>query len=66
MKIMIEKDELEHIAENIQHEATMLDLADEDSAADDISFYVPMILNDADKLKRLADDGEPENTGGAN
>ena len=64
MKIMIEKNELERIAEDIQHEATMLDLADEESAAEDISFYVPMILDDVIKLKCLADDGQPAATGG--
>ena len=59
MKIIIEKSDLERIADDIQHEATMLDLADADSAAEDIAFYVPMILGDIEQLKRLADDGEP-------
>ena len=64
MKIMIEKNELERIAADIQHEATMLDLADEESAKEDLDFYVPMILDDADKLQRLADSGTAVDRGG--
>lgn len=59
MKIIIEKADLERIAEDILHEATMLSFTDEDDAGDDLSFYVPMIQADAERLKRLADESKP-------
>ena len=64
MKIIIEKSDLERIADDILHEVTMLTLSDEEDAADDLSFYVPMIFEDAEKLKRLAEEGEPVVTEG--
>ena len=59
MKIIIEKSDLERIAEDIQHEATMLSFTDEEDAGDDLSFYVPMILEDAEKLQRIIDEAKP-------
>ena len=59
MKIIIEKSDLDRLIDDIQHEADMLSLADETTAAEDLSFYVPMIQGDVEELKRLADAAEP-------
>ena len=58
MKIIIEKEDLERLAEDIRHNASMLELSEKDEAAEEISFYVPVIQEDAAMLKRMADTAE--------
>ncbi|MBR0266462.1 MAG: hypothetical protein IJQ71_03395 [Clostridia bacterium] len=64
MKIIIEKSDLERIVDDIQHEADMLSLADESTAAEDLSFYVPMIQGDVEDLKRLIETEKPASAEG--
>ena len=60
MKKMIDTDTLAAIADDIDHSCTMLGYADEDSAEDDIGFYVPRIRRTVYNLRKIIREAEPE------
>ncbi len=53
MKKIIDTKDLEPIADDILHNVFMLELANEDSAEDDIDFYVPYIKRAAENLIKV-------------
>ena len=59
MKILIDSTALIAIADDIDHSCLMLNLSDEETAADDLSFYVPRILSAVETLRALVKKSEP-------
>ena len=59
MKKIIEANDLHMIADEILHNVLMLELADSDTAEDDLLFYVPRIKRCAEDLKGIAKVCEP-------
>ena len=53
MKIEIESNDLLAIADEIEHNCTMLGFTDGEDAEDDLSFYVPVIRDLAERLRSL-------------
>ena len=53
MKKGIDSAALAGILYEIEHNCSMLMLSDEDTAADDVEFYVPRIQRAADELRRM-------------
>lgn len=64
MKLLVEKADLEAIAEDLLHNSMMLEFTDTDNAEDDLAFYLPRIRDNAEQLKRLADESAPAATEG--
>ena len=58
-RIIIDATVLAAIAQEIEHNCSMLNLSDEESAADDISFYVPRIQNAVYTLRETIKKAEP-------
>ena len=58
-KIIIDSAALEAVADEIDHNCLMLNLSNEDTAAEDISFYVPRILSALHTLRVLITESEP-------
>lgn len=58
MKIITDSQALVAIADDINHNCLMLNLSDEESAADDLSFYVPRILSAVETLRVLVKKSE--------
>ena len=56
MKIEIESNDLLAIADEIEHNCTMLGYTDGEDAEDDIAFYVPVIRSMADRLKSIVNE----------
>ncbi len=54
MRIEIESNDLLAIADEIEHNCTMLGYTDGEDAEDDLSFYVPVIREQAQRLRTLA------------
>lgn len=54
MKICVDSKDLLTIAEQIQYNCEMLSFTDEESAEDDVEFYVPVIRDLAEDLEALA------------
>jgi len=59
MKIIIDKTDLERIAEDLLHNAAMLEMSDEDEIEDNLAFYLPRIEDNAFQLRQLVDNGQP-------
>lgn len=59
MKIIIDSAALVAVADDIDHNCLMLNLSDEETAADDLSFYVPRILSAVETLRVLVRKAEP-------
>lgn len=59
MKIIIDSVALVAVADDIDHNCLMLNLSDEETAADDLSFYVPRILSAVETLRVLVRKAEP-------
>ena len=60
MKISVESKDLISIADDIQHNCTMLSFTDEEDAEDDVAYYVPVIQQLADDLKDYVECKEQE------
>ena len=60
MKRIIETAALAAIAEDVEHNCLMLSLSDEESAEDDIGFFVPRIKRAAYELRKIIEESEPE------
>ena len=58
MKIIIDKTDLERIAEDLLHNAAMLEMSDEDEIEDNLAFYLPRIEDNAFQLRQLVDNGQ--------
>lgn len=58
------KNVLQAIAEDILSNVRMLELADEETAADDLEFYVPRIRSAAEYLNRIAKKQNTNSQGG--
>ena len=54
MKKPLNADALHRIADEIDHNCMMLELSDEDTAREDLDFYLPRIRQCADELNRLS------------
>lgn len=59
MKIIIDSAALVAVVDDIDHNCLMLNLSDEETAADDLSFYVPRILSAVETLRVLVKKAEP-------
>lgn len=59
MVITIDSTALVAVANDIDHNCLMLNLSDEETAADDLSFYVPRILSAVETLRALVKKAEP-------
>lgn len=60
MRKIIETDSLGLVADDIEHNCNMLGFTDEESAEDDLSFYLPRILDGVETLRKIIRDAEPE------
>lgn len=58
-QIVIDSAALGAVLYEIEHNSSMLVLSDEDTAADDVMFYVPRIQAAADELRRLIRTAKP-------
>ena len=58
MKALIETKDIQMIADEIHHNALMLELYDEETASNDIDFYVPQIKQAAEELLRIVQASE--------
>ena len=59
MKKIIDAKTLDAIADDILHNCFMLGFTDEESAEDDIGFYIPRIKGLAESLKSIAQQSPP-------
>ena len=66
MKKIIQAEDINRITDEILHNCLMLGFADDESAEDDLSFYVPRIKRAAEDLKGIvkASKPAPEDQGG--
>ena len=61
-RIIVDAAALDAIVRDVEHNCSMLALADEESAADDVEFYVPEIQRAADRLRGLIREAEQART----
>lgn len=57
-RIIVDAAALDAVVRDVEHNCFMLALADEESAADDVEFYVPEIQRAADRLRGLIREAE--------
>lgn len=58
-RIILNSAALAGVLHEIEHNCSMLVLGDDETAGDDVEFYVPRILAAADELRRLINTAEP-------
>lgn len=58
-RIIVDSDSLAAAADDIEHNCIMLGFTDEESAEDDIGFYIPRIRAGVETLRKIIQDAEP-------
>lgn len=58
-RVMCDSAALSAVLGEIEHNCSMLALSDEETAAEDVAFYVPQIQRAADELRRIINQAEP-------